>query len=339
VSNQVMSSASPPSRGTIPAMLRALLVGLLGVAAVGCKSGGDSPKSLPGVAAGKVVEVTGAVMVRHNDVAQPLVKGATLDGDDVIETGADGNAIIELSHNLARLELGPNKKSKLRESAAWNLDKKSGDVAVVQQDTAAAGRPAERSAADTSVSATAESAKAEGAPAPPAAAPAAEQAQSPRAESPPKPKRDATATKGARAGTADKDDMFGGVGDVRSGAGGGSPVTTTRGGGAAASADLASDKKVAEHAAVEKKAGMSPAEADKAAMDVVVANMKSLSACLTKDAQAVSVSIKIAANGKATAVVTGKAAVPGSVQSCMKSAVAKMKFATAATTVKVEVSK
>jgi hypothetical protein len=330
-------------------MLRAVLVGLLSVSVVGCKSGGDSPKSLPGVAAGKVVEVTGTVMVRHNDVAQPLVKGATLDGDDVVETGVDGNAIIELSHNLARWELGPNKTSKVRESAAWSLAKKSGDVAVVQQDTAAAGRPAERSAADTSVSATAESAKAEEGASPPAApAPvtaAAVEPQSPRAEAPKRKREAPAAPKGGGAATADKDDMFGGAGDIRSGGGGGSPKTVTRGaGGATASSDAAASApnttaRVTESATAAKDAKMSPADADKAAMDVVVAHMKSLSACLTKDAQAVSVSIKIAANGKATAVVTGKAAVPAAVQTCVKSAVAKMKFSAAATTVKVDVSK
>jgi hypothetical protein len=337
-------------------MLRAVLVAVLSVASVGCKSGSDSPKSQPGVAAGKVIEVSGSVMVRHNDVAQPLVAGATLEGDDVIETGADGNAIIELSHNLARWELGPNKQSKLRESAAWTLAKKSGDVAVVQQDTAAAGRPAERSAADTSVSATAESAGAPPAPGAPAAAVAptapptpAPAAQSPRAESPPKPK-----SAPSRAKTADKDDLFGGAGDIPSG-GGGAPAkgaSLTRGGGTdgAASTGAASpppppapDKNVTaratESATTDKEAGMSPAEADKAAMDVVLANMKSLTVCLTKDAQAISVSIKIAASGKATAVVTAKAPVPAGVQSCVKSAVAKMKFATAATTVKVDVSK
>ena len=84
---------------------------------------------------------------------------------------------------------------------------------------------------------------------------------------------------------------------------------------------------------------MSPAEADKAAMDVVLKNEKTLKACLTKDAQAVSVSIKIAASGKATAVVTAKAPVPGAVQSCIKTAVGKMKFAAMATTVNVQVER
>lgn len=84
---------------------------------------------------------------------------------------------------------------------------------------------------------------------------------------------------------------------------------------------------------------MSAADADKAATDVVLKNEKSLKACLTKDAQSVNVSIKVAANGTATAVVTGKAEVPASVQRCVKMAVAKMTFAKAATTVTMEISR
>jgi hypothetical protein len=317
-------------------MLRALLVGLLSVSAVACKSGGDSPKSQPGVAAGKVVEVTGTVTVRHDGVAQPLVKGATLEGDDVIETGADGNAVIELSHNLARWELGPNKSSKVRESAAWSLAKKTGDTTVVNENTAAAGRPAERSAADTSVSAAAESARAE--PAPAAAAPPAPEPAAAPPPPPPSPVQQAPREKRAQKDT-------GGVMDVPSGGGGAAPkgAKLSRGATGGATADSeggapGGGATVGASASLEK-AGMSPADADKAATDVVLANMKSLEACLTKDAQAISVSIKIAATGKATAVVSGKAAVPAGVQSCVKSAVAKMKFAAAATTVKVEVAK
>ena len=74
-------------------------------------------------------------------------------------------------------------------------------------------------------------------------------------------------------------------------------------------------------------------------MDVVLASEKSIKACLTKDAQAVNVTIKVAANGTATAIVSGKADVPAGVQKCVKAAVAKMKFAKAATTVKLEVSR
>ena len=87
------------------------------------------------------------------------------------------------------------------------------------------------------------------------------------------------------------------------------------------------------------RAPLSPADADKAAMDVVLANEKSIKACLTKDAQSVSVTIKVGANGTATAIVTAKADVPARVASCVKAAVAKMTFEKAATTVKLEVSR
>ncbi|HEX5061311.1 MAG TPA: hypothetical protein VFV99_18215 [Kofleriaceae bacterium] len=331
-------------------MLRAALLGLLAVSAVSCKSGGDAPKSQPGVAAGKVVEVTGTVTVRHNDVAQPLAKGATVEGDDIIETGADGNAIIELSHNLARWELGPNKTSKVRESTAWGLAKKSGAVAVVQQDTAAAGRPAERSAADTSVSARAdEAAPAPGAaPAPAAAAPPAPEAAPAAAVAPPPPP---PAPEKAAAPTRQRsvrgDD---GLLDKESGGGGAPPAPpkiTTRGGvakdgvgagGGGAAKDSGSVGATANITADAAKP-MTPAEADKAATDVVLKNEKALKACLTKDAQSVNVTIKVAANGTATAVVSGKAEIPAAVQRCVKAAVGKMAFAKAATTVSMEISR
>jgi hypothetical protein len=89
----------------------------------------------------------------------------------------------------------------------------------------------------------------------------------------------------------------------------------------------------------QEKLKLTPAEADKAATDLVLANEKSLKACLTKDAQAVSITIKVDANGKATAVVTAKAAVPAGVTKCIKTAVAKLAFAKAATTVSLQLEK
>jgi hypothetical protein len=84
---------------------------------------------------------------------------------------------------------------------------------------------------------------------------------------------------------------------------------------------------------------MTPADADKAATDLLLKNDRALKACLTKDAQSVSVTIKIAANGTATAVVSGKADVPAAVQKCIKGAVAKIHFAKMATTVSMELSR
>jgi len=329
-------------------MLRTVLVGLLAVSGVACKSGGDSPKSQPGVAAGKVVEVAGTVTVRHNDVAQPLATGATVEGDDVIETGADGHVIIELSHNLARWELGANKKSKVRESMAWGLAKKSGDVAHVEQDTAAAGRNAERSAADTSVSASAEAAPAAAQPVapppPPAADPKKEAAKGTRERAP-----NDGFDKESGGGSAPKAKLTRGgsiEGKVGAAAPGGGPTTgspppppkiiarTNESVAADSAANVTADK-----AADTKEAKMSPADADKAATDLVLKHDKALKACLTKDAQEVSVTIKIAPNGTATAVVTAKAPVPAAVTKCIKTAISKIQFAKAATTVSLQLSR
>ena len=304
-------------------MLRAVLVGLLSVSALACKSGGDSPKSQPGVAAGKVVEVTGTVTVRHDDVARPLAAGETVEGEDVVETGADGNVVIELSHNLARWELAANKKMKVRESLAWSQPKKEGSAAAVEQTAAAAGRHAERSAAETSVSGTAdkgappaETARAaEAAPAP-TAAPAPEPtaaAQSPRAESPPPPppapeRRRAAESAEAPAKLKKSASPFGDDKTFDEPSGGGGSVTT-RGG------------KIATAAAKP------------------VVDTKALQACLTKDAQHVTVTIKIAADGKATAVVGAKAEIPEEVTKCIVTAVGKMKFAAAAASVTLDVRK
>lgn len=330
-------------------MLRAVLVGLLSVsAAVACKSSSDAPASQPGVAVGKVIEVSGTVTVRRADVARPLAKGESVEGDDVVETGADGNVIVELAHNLARWELGPNKKSKVRESAAWSLPKKSGDVAHVQQDTAAAGRPAERSAADTSVSADVESAAAPGAPAaapapaagtvpPPAAEPP------PRAEAPAKPKRAREATR--------QDALDGASG------GGAAPKQLSRKleanvvDDALGTADSEGGGGVRTRGAVKGAGIPAPAPApappppppspDAAARDLVVRQQAAIKACLTKDVRAVSLRVVVDADGKATVVVKAKAEaeVPDAVQQCVDAAVQKIGFAKASATVTLEVAR
>jgi hypothetical protein len=132
-------------------MLRAVLVGLLVVTAVGCNKKDDAPAAQAGAPAGTVLEVTGTVTV----AGKPLGQGATVAADDVVETGADGNVKIELAHNKAIWILGPNKHEKVSSSLAWTLAKNEGTAKPVDQDTSAAGRPAERSAADTSVTAAA----------------------------------------------------------------------------------------------------------------------------------------------------------------------------------------
>jgi hypothetical protein len=127
-------------------MVRAVFLGILATTAVGaCGKNDAAPTAQPGAVAGKVLEVSGAVSV----AGKPLAVGDAVKTDDAVETGADGNVVIELAHNQVRWELGPNRKVKPSDSLAWNEAKKTGSAAQVDQTTSAAGRPAERSAADT----------------------------------------------------------------------------------------------------------------------------------------------------------------------------------------------
>jgi hypothetical protein len=288
-------------------MLRAVLVGVLSLSAVACKSKSDSPQAQPGAVAGKVVEVSGAVTLRHGDVARPLGSGDTVEGDDVIETGADGSVVIELAHNLARWELGANRKAKVRESTAWGLPKKT-EGANVEQNSAAAGRHAERSAAETGVSAESAPAPVTAAPPPaPAAAPVAEPTAggAPPPPPPPKPVRGRTATS-SDGKVEEKAKLTADVLDQESGAGGGAP---------------------------------SPAMAKRAAHEIVLRNRKAIQACLTKEMPTVSLRIAIDKTGKAGVSFDGKADVPDAVKSCVTSAIEGLSFAPAATTVSVEIAK
>ena len=78
-------------------MLRAVLLGVLSIAVVGCNKKQDAPAAQAGAPAGTVVDVTGAVTVS----GKPLAKGATVAADDIIDTGADGHVQIVLAHNNA----------------------------------------------------------------------------------------------------------------------------------------------------------------------------------------------------------------------------------------------
>jgi hypothetical protein len=160
-------------------MLRAVLLGLLTLSVVSCHKKDDAPAAQAGAPAGTVVEVTGAVTI----AGKPLAKGATVAGDDVVETGADGHVRIVLAHNNATWELGPNKHEKVSASLAWTLAKVDTPAKAVDQDTSSAGRPAERSAADTEASAKKDM---EVAPAPAAAAAQAPPAEMERADEPAK---------------------------------------------------------------------------------------------------------------------------------------------------------
>jgi len=204
-------------------MLRAVLLGLVSMAVVSCNKKQDAPAAQAGAPAGTVVDVQGAVSV----AGKPLAKGATVAGDDVVETGADGHVRIVLTHNNATWDLGPNKHEKVSASLAWTLAKVDTPAKPVDQDTSSAGRPAERSAADTAASSdkkdeevapggaptnapvahapaavAAPQAAAAPAPPPPPAPPEVEPAQGDRADAPAPPAK----TAGARAVPKDEDD-------------------------------------------------------------------------------------------------------------------------------------
>jgi hypothetical protein len=307
-------------------MLRVVLVAVLSVSVVACKSESEAPKAQPGVAAGKVLEVSGTVMLRQADVARPLGEGDTVEGDDVVETGADGSVVIELSHNLARWELGASRKAKVRESTAWGLAKKSGDVKAVEQDSAAAGRHAERSAAETGVSASVE-------PAPAAAAPAAEAAPMPAPPPAPPPRKTSAPSRGRAAPPAALDDVGGGVVEKRSSGavkGGAGAAPTTRAGVTSDGAATVTGK---------LEAAPSPALANRAAHEVVLRNRKAIQACLTKDMPAVALRITVAVDGTAAVIVEGKTDVPDAVNRCVTSAIDKLTFASAAARVSIEIAK
>ncbi|MBV8762092.1 MAG: hypothetical protein JO257_32665 [Deltaproteobacteria bacterium] len=169
-------------------MLRAVLLGLVSIAVVSCNKKQDAPAAQAGAPAGTVVDVQGTVTV----AGKPLAKGATVNGDDVVDTGADGHVRIVLAHNNATWDLGPNKHEKVSASLAWTLAKVDTPAKAVDQDTSSAGRPAERAAAETAASSDKkdmEERADEAAPAPAAApqAPGAPAAAAPAAVAAPAP--------------------------------------------------------------------------------------------------------------------------------------------------------
>ncbi|HEY1558777.1 MAG TPA: hypothetical protein VGF94_28335 [Kofleriaceae bacterium] len=144
-------------------MTRALLLVCgIGVGLMACKSsdqpaaateqpapgsGGAAGSAMTG--AGKVLEVSGQATI----AGKPAVVGQAVAADDVVVTGDDGRVTIELAHNLARWQVGPGKHEKVSDSIAWKLPRNEGNANLVIQDMTSAGRPAERSAADSVASA------------------------------------------------------------------------------------------------------------------------------------------------------------------------------------------
>lgn len=311
-------------------MLRAVLLGILTVTSVvACKSeGGTSAKSQPGVAAGKVVEVKGAVTVKHGDAARPLAAGETVEGDDVVTTGADGNVVIELAHNLVRWELGPNKTQKVSESIAFKAAKNTGPVAAVDQDTAAAGRPAERSAVGTTATEVEEAPAKADADEPAAAAPPPPPAAAAPAPDPePRPERkrsrgtrsrresakeSAPEIPSAEAAMAPRDDSPPAEG-----------IRTTRGatrGPIVAKPAPPQAPPMAPQASASSAGGATPAE-------LVAQHKAALKACMKGEAEPVTLLVTVT-NGKPTVNLTSKAAISASLDACVKKVIGSISFPT-----------
>ncbi len=153
-------------------MLRVFLLGML----MAC-GGGESSTS-PGVAsgvavseAGKVRELTGKVTAARGSEVRTLAVGNPINGDDVIDTGADGSVVIELVHNNALWSLESGIKARVDQSPAWTLAKQAA-AQPIDHATSAAGRHADRQAADTQVTAVEQGAARPAAAASPSTAPA-----------------------------------------------------------------------------------------------------------------------------------------------------------------------
>ncbi len=154
-------------------VLFAVLLAVTGVAACGgTKASG--PAIVAGAPAGKVTTLQGVVTATRGAARRTLATGDDVSGDDVIETGADGRVTVLLAHNQVPFSLGPGRRQVVGASPAWSAPRGT-EVAVTSGDrSGAAGRHAEREAADTLASAPSAAA--------PAAAPAAPTAPPPPAE-------------------------------------------------------------------------------------------------------------------------------------------------------------
>jgi hypothetical protein len=139
-------------------MLRTLLIALVvATAAVACGSGsGSGPAVVAGAPAGDVTELGGTVTATRDGATRTLAVGDAVSGDDVIETGADGRVVIQLRHNLVPWTLGAGKKEQVATSLAWKAPRATQTAAgPTAERSGAAGRHAEREAADTAATAAA----------------------------------------------------------------------------------------------------------------------------------------------------------------------------------------
>jgi hypothetical protein len=283
-------------------MSRVLFALVVAVSAVSCKGGAEEAAKVAsnGSGAGKVLEVAGKVTVN----GKPIAVGDQLQADDVVETGDDGRVVIELSHNLAHWELGGNKKQKVSESIAWKLPRSEGNSHVTIQDMSAAGRPAERNAANSAASAPAM----ESAPAPTTAAPAP----------PPAPTAPPALAQGG--GSPPPSPMPPPKPDVRRGA-------------ESAKATPPPDLQPAPDPKTAPKGGKPTVGA---ASDIIGGRDGALRACLPAGAK-VTIHVAIDATGKATTTVDD--APDDKVRSCIKAVISKLSLPAEKTTVNVTIEK
>lgn len=133
---------------------RIMLV-LLALGGVSCK--GDAESLDPNQPAGKVIELAGQVTAARDGAAtRPLGQGDAVFADDTVTTGADGSAVILLTHNQVRWSLGQGKSLRVDRSMAWKAKADEGGSAFDDEDpmaTASAGRHTDREAGDTAATA------------------------------------------------------------------------------------------------------------------------------------------------------------------------------------------
>lgn len=200
-----------------------VLASVLVSGTVACGGESAGPKVVAGAPAGDVFDVRGTVTATRNGETRQLARGDVVSGDDVIDTGGDGNIAIRLRHNLVPWTLGPGKKEQVGLSLAWKAPRSTQTVAgPTGERSGAAGRHAEREAADTAANAAAAAetevatatATDETAPAAPAPGGAPEPAAAPPPPPPPAPVAKAEESRREMAKVAEPKDA---IADVRGG--------------------------------------------------------------------------------------------------------------------------
>jgi hypothetical protein len=295
-----------------------------------CKD--DAPAAPATSAAGKVVEVTGKV----TDNGAALAAGDSVREADVIDTGTDGHIVIELAHNQARWELGPNKHQKVSESIAWTLPMQEA-TKPIDQNTAAAGRNAERSAADSTSTTTLAPGAAATTAAPPAdtAAAGGGAAPAPRAPEPPKPAPSPKSMKepppppvdSAQAPSIGAKDAF--TDDAKRTDE--KAAVRTRGG--AIKGDVATGAGAPKP---EPLADKGPT--GKSAHDVLADASFALAKCLAVG-QRLKLIVKVAANGKPTIAIDASESPSAAARTCLDGKVKKLAFPSVATEVSIDLQR